>query len=93
VAPLLQRLADVGGGDAVENDAPAAGDLRQDIRHQADIADHLPQVPLDIDVLQLRHGVPGDHLDHLAGRVRDEMHDDRLARPLFSRLGGFVRHR
>ena len=50
-----------------------ACDLGQDVRHQAEAANHLPQVPLDLDALQLRHGVPGDHLDHFAGGVRDEI--------------------
>jgi hypothetical protein len=53
----------------MEHETALSGDLRKDLRDCAEAAHHLPQMVIDRYALELRNGIPGDHLHHLARRM------------------------
>src|SRR5690606_24608610 len=72
-ALLFERTANLRIDDRVEDDARAPLDILEDAFEMAFGADHRPQVANRADIVELREPGGPDHVERLAGRIREQV--------------------
>ena len=72
-ATLLQPGAGFGIGEGKQHQSGIGLELVHDAVKMLARADHRPEMPRDIGIVELRERRLGDHLERFAGRIRQEV--------------------